>query len=95
MSLGRSDLDAFQKIVSKAKECGMLGALREHVDGQSSQPPSSDFTVITEQTAAMSDAFKHRATTEVADLQHPVPPSSMCTGYGIQKGKPSGEKKLA
>eukprot|EP00435_Cladocopium_sp_Y103_P014719 s3983_g3.t1 len=93
MSLSKSDLEAFQQIVAKTKGCGMLEALRDQVDGQLGGSPASDFTLISDQAAGMSDASKRRATTEIADLQRPLTPGSMCTGYGNQKGKVSGETR--
>ena len=81
MSLNKSDIEAFQQIVAKAKGCGMLGALRDQVDVAASSSPTSDFSLVTEQPAAMNDASKRRAVTDLADLQQPASAGYIYTGY--------------
>lgn len=59
MSWTQRDTIAFQEMISKAKECGMWDQLAMSVHGGS---PSSDFTLISSSSEAMTDASQRRVT---------------------------------
>ena len=94
MSWSKQDTEAFRKIVSKAKECGVLHDLFEGHHVISNDSPTSQFSLVSSAGESMTDAPKRRPSVEIDDLQRPHVPKgsdSMCTGYGNRKSKTSVE----
>ena len=94
MSWSKQDTEAFRKIVSKAKECGVLHDLFEGHHVISNDSPTSQFSLVSSAGESMTDAAKRRPSVEIDDLQRPHVPKgsdSKCTGHGNRKSKTSVE----
>ena len=89
MSWSKQDTEAFQQIVTKAKNCGVLESLCEGQQVIHAGSPSSQFSMVSSVQVSMTDAAKRRASVEIEQLQQSSIPggsNSMCTGYANRKG---------